>query len=411
MSSSLRFWLRASLFNLLILSLVGVILRYKIVFSLPFVDQKHLLHGHSHFAFAGWISQVIMTLMIAGISKPGVDKKYQWILFINLLTAYGMLIAFTMEGYGLLSIIFSSCSIFLSYAFAIFYWSDLNKNEKVKKSSADKWFKAAMVFNAFSSIGAFALAIMMVMRINHQNWYLAAEYFYLHFQYNGWFFFACMGLFVYKLQNSISAAKQLNTIFWVYCLACVPAYFLSALWMPIPLIIYGLVVASAFAQLAAWRLFVKLVAKNLAAVQQLFPVNALRLLLLSSIAITIKFLLQLGSTHPALSQLAFGFRPIVIGYLHLVLLGVITIFILGYIVSTNILASGQYFTKGIWLFIAGIIINEALLMLQGVAGLGYSVIPFLNEALFVAAICMASGILLFNLFCGKPISTSIEQET
>lgn len=398
MSSSLRFWLRVSLFNLLILALIGVILRYKIAFSLPFVDQKHLLHGHSHFAFAGWISQVIMTLMAGCISKTGVDKKYQWILFINVLTAYGMLIAFTIEGYGLFSIIFSTCSIFLSYTFAVFYWRDLSK--KTEKNSADAWFKAAVVFNAFSSIGAFALAIMMVMRIIHQNWYLAAEYFYLHFQYNGWFFFACMGLFIYKLEKCISAAKQLNTIFWVCCLACVPAYFLSALWMPIPLVIYGLVVASAFAQLAAWRLLVKLLAKNPGALQQLFPENAGRLLLLSSIGLTIKFLLQLGSTHPALSQLAFGFRPIVIGYLHLVLLGVITIFILGYILATGTLHFGKYFLKGVWVFVAGIIINEALLMLQGVTGLSYSVIPFLNEALFATAILMFSGILLFNLSGG-----------
>jgi hypothetical protein len=398
MSFSLRFWLRVSLFNLLILASIGVVLRYKIAFSLPFVDQKHLLHGHSHFAFAGWISQAIMTLMVAAISKPVVEKKYQWLLFANLLTAYGMLITFTIEGYGLFSIISSTVSIFVSYIFAVFYWRNLDK--KPKKSNADAWFKAAVAFNAFSSFGAFALAIMMVARIIHQNWYLAAEYFYLHFQYNGWFFFACMGLFIFKIESSISAAKQLNTIFWICCLSCVPAYFLSALWMPIPVVIYGLVVASAFAQLGAWRLLVKLIAKNRGVIQQLFPVNARRLLLLSAIALTIKFLLQLGSTHPALSQLAFGFRPIVIGYLHLVLLGVITIFILGYIISTNILSLGKYFVKGVWIFVAGIIINEALLLLQGVTGLSYSVVPFLNEALFATAILMFSGILLFNLSGG-----------
>lgn len=57
---------------------------------------------------------------------------------------------------------------------------------------------------------------------------------------------------------------------------------------------------------------------------------------LSAFALSLKFLLQLGSTYPPLSTLAFGFRPIVIAYLHLVLLGVITIFIIGYIVANHL---------------------------------------------------------------------------
>lgn len=127
------------------------------------------------------------------------------------------------------------------------------------------------------------------------------------------------------------------------------------------------------------------------------PSNGRKLLLLSTIALTIKLLLQLGSTHPALSQLAFGFRPIVIGYLHLVLLGVITIFLLGYTISMKFTDPGKYFMHGVWIFISGIIINEILLMLQGVTGLSYIIIPLINESLFTTAIIMFCGILLMNL--------------
>ena len=193
-------WIKVALFNLFIVASIGVVLRYKIAFSLPFVDQKHLLHGHSHFAFAGWISQAIMVLLVAYLAAQNgkvVYKRYRWLLYANLVTAYGMLITFPIEGYGFYSIIFSTLSIFVSYFFALFYWRDLN-TVKIK-STAHHWFKAAVFFNAFSSLGAFALAGMMAAKIVHQNWYLAAEYFYLHFQYNGWFFFACMGLLTAKL--------------------------------------------------------------------------------------------------------------------------------------------------------------------------------------------------------------------
>ena len=123
-------WLKIALFNLLIVATIGVILRYKILFPLPFVDQKHLLHGHSHFAFAGWITQAIMTLLViylANQTGTAVYKRYRWLLAANLFSAYGMLIAFPIEGYGLYSIIFSTLSIFVSYVFAVFYWRDVNK--------------------------------------------------------------------------------------------------------------------------------------------------------------------------------------------------------------------------------------------------------------------------------------------
>jgi hypothetical protein len=401
MGTSLRRWLQISFLNLLIVALIGVTLRYKIAFSLPFINQKYLLHGHSHFAFAGWITQVLMVLMIQNLSRcKGEDsfKNYRWLLYGNCITAYGMLVFFQLQGYGVGSIIFSTLSIINAYFFAIRYWRDLNKVQH--KGTGRLWFKAALLFSAISSLGAFSLAYMMASKIIHETWYLSEVYFFLHFQYNGWFFFAATGLLVSKLEEIISDERQLKIIFWLFCLACVPAYFLSALWMPIPVFIYWLVVASAIAQFMGWGMLAKLLVKSKTLIKPIFTESSRRLLLLSATALTIKLLLQLGSTHPALSQLAFGFRPIVIGYLHLVLLGVISIFILGYIVSIKVLVTGKYFMMGVWLFISGIIINEILLMIQGVTGLDYIIVPFINGALFAAALIMFGGVLVFNMNSG-----------
>ncbi len=397
MGSSLRSWLRISFFNLLLIAFLGVILRYKIAFSFPFIDQRNLQHGHSHFAFAGWLTQVLMILLVHYLSQykgEVVYKKYRWLLYGNLITAYGMLIFFPLQGYGLGSISFSTLSIVISYFFAVSYWKDLNTLRQ--KRISHLWYKAGLLFCVVSSLGPFFLAYMMANKLMHQSWYLAAVYYFLHFQYNGWFFFAAMGLFISKLEKIVPITKQLKIIFWLFCFACVPAYFLSALWMPIPRLIYWLVVASAIAQFAGWAILVKMIVKNKAVIKQAFAKNLGRLLLLSAIALTIKLLLQLGSTHPALSQLAFGFRPIVIGYLHLVLLGVISIFILGYAISLNVLYARKYYMAGVWIFVSGIFINEILLMVQGVAGLNYIIVPFINELLFAAAIIMFCGIFLFN---------------
>ena len=396
MPSSLHYWLRVSFINLLIVAWIGVMLRYKIAFSFPFVDQKHLLHGHSHFAFSGWITQVLMVMLVQYLSQfkgEGVFKKYLPVLYANLITAYGMLVFFPIQGYGAGSISFSVLSIVNSYVFAVMYWRDLNRLRKPDISHY--WYKASLVFYALSSIGAFSLAYMMANKIVHQNGYLAAVYYFLHFQYNGWFFFAGMGLLVSRIEKITATIKQLKLVFWSFFLACIPAYFLSVLWMSLPGIVYGLVVVAALMQCVGWVLMILLIRKNNIIIKAITG-RGTWLLLLSAIALTIKLLLQLGSTHPALSQLAFGFRPIVIGYLHLVLLGMITVFIIGYLVSMQMLIINKMIRAGILIFVTGIFINELLLMLQGVAGLNYVIVPFINEMLLMAAAIMFIGILLIS---------------
>lgn len=398
MRSSLHKWLQVSLLNLLLVSFIGVILRYKIAFSLPFVDQKHLLHGHSHFAFSGWITHTLIVLLVQYLSdQSGRDqfRKYRGLIWANLLTAYGMLLWFPIQGYGLWSISFSTLSIFVSWIFAVVYWKDLNRLAIQKISHS--WFKLALLFNAVSAFGAFALAFMMATQTVHQNWYLAAVYFFLHFQYNGWFFFAAMGLLTARIETLVFLREKLWYIYLLFAFACIPAYLLSALWLPMNTFVYLLVIASAVAQVIAWWLFLSACFRNRAEIKNLFPGSSQWLLLLAALATSIKLLLQLGSTIPSLSQLAFGFRPIVIGYLHLVLLGMFSIFLIGQLVIPISHVLSKALLTGIRIFIAGVIINEMALMVQGTAALSYQSIPFINESLLVTALILFTGILLMLL--------------
>ena len=394
---------RLAFLNLLLVALAGFILRYKILFSLPFIDQKHLLHGHSHFAFSGWVTHALMLLLVQYLAnKKGetVFIKYKWLINANLITAYGMLISFPIQGYGLYSISFSTLSILVSYVFAFRFWKDLNRLSE--KNVSHRWMKAALAFNVLSSIGAFSLAFMMATKTIHQNWYLAAVYFFLHFQYNGWFFFACMGLAFAKFLYNIPVAVQ-KRIFWLFAAACIPAYVLSALWLPIPKWSFIIVVLAAFSQMAGWIIMVQYVKKQYALIKTLIPKNTLWLFVLSGIALSIKLLLQLGSVIPSLSKLAFGFRPIVIGYLHLILLGVITLFLLGFLMVEKNIQLKPLALTGVKIFTAGVIVNEFLLMLQGIAAISFSALPYINELLLVAAILLVSGIFVLTISQKKTI--------
>jgi len=401
-----KFWLKFSLLNLLIVALIGLLMRYKIGFEFPFFDQKHLQHSHSHFAFSGWISHTLMVLMIVFLEKKKVllqaqddnreknienrfFKKYSSILSANLICAYGMLVFFIIQGYGLFSIIFSTSSIIVSCVFAYYFVKDLKliSNDDLSKN----WFKTALFFNVISSFGTFALAYMMISKNIHQNEYLASIYYYLHFQYNGWFFFACMGLLFSFLQLKSSENSFFKRTFWLFFLSCIPAYFLSTLWWDLPIWIYLITVVAAFIQVYTWFRFLIIIIKTKREFLYNFPFFLRYILLFVAFALSIKFLLQLGSTIPVLSRLAFGFRPIVIAYLHLVLLAIISLFLLFYVYANHLIHFNRQIKIGVITFSIGVLLNEIILAIQGVASFSYTPIPYVNEMLFGAAIVLVIG--------------------
>jgi hypothetical protein len=196
-----------------------------------------------------------------------------------------------------------------------------------------------------------------------------------------------------RFNISIQAHKN---IFRLFAFAAVPAYFLSTLWMPMPLWVYLLVLLSAFAQVIAFVWLVIIIKDKWSELSRHLSTTAKWIMGLSAAALAIKLLLQLGSTIPSLSDLAFGFRPIVIGYLHLVLLGVISLFLLGYIFSEMQFKLTKLTTAGIAIFAGAVILNEIVLMVQGVAAIGYVTIPFVNNMLLGTALLLFTGALLMS---------------
>lgn len=390
-----RTWARLALLNLLIVASAGLLLRIKIVFPLPQVDHKNLLHGHSHFAFSGWVSLALFACITYIIHRyrplnTGLYKKLFW---LGQLAAFGMLATFPFMGYKAPSIAFSVLSIFFSYLFAFFAWRSMSGSPMPRLV---QWcFKSALIFYVISSMGAFNLAWLMASKNHSQAFYIGSVYFFLHFQYNGWFLFGILGLFIYQVEKTAIAfnRKYLYYSFWLLALACVPAFLLSTLWMRLPALLYWIGTFAAILQLVALVFagrFLLSIRKELST--QLLP--ATRWLWgLSLAAFAIKILLQTLSVIPSLSYLAFGFRPVVIGYLHLVLLGLITLFLIGYFLQAGFLPSRSRQTKtGLVLFTGGVILNEAFLFFQGIAAISFTYFESINYMLAGAALIMVSGL-------------------
>jgi hypothetical protein len=161
----------------------------------------------------------------------------------------------------------------------------------------------------------------------------------------------------------------------------------------LPVWLYALVVLAMFAQLGGFALLVINIKGHISALMHSISPVAAWLGAFATVALGIKLLLQALSAIPSLNQTVFGFRPIVIGYLHLVFLGIVTLFIFSHCIAENHILATAKAIKSIYLFTAGIIINEALLMLQGVCDLFYTNVPLINEALLAAALVMFVGIL------------------
>lgn len=391
-----RRWAYFSLLNLFILSAVGILLRYKIILPLPWVHQKNLLHAHSHFAFSGWVSMALFTAIVWVISRHFEIsfEKYNRLFWLGQTASFGMLFTFPFMGYKWPSIAFSTLSVIFSYLFVIRAGRDMSKASLPYQVS--NWFKASFIFLVISSFGTFYLAYLMSTSDHNQEWYIGSVYFFLHFQYNGWFLFSIIGFFMYFIsrlpyhQGCHGGPLLFRVFFW----SAFPAFFLSALWMKIPGWMYWLAVAAGLAQLAGLVLFVKLIKKCVIGVEDNVPILVKWLWGFAFLAFVLKILMQALSVIPSISHFAFGYRPIVIGYLHLVLLGLVTFSILGFLIQQKLLdISPAIARRGLIFFIAGVVLNETLLMIQGVWSIGYESVPYASQGLFGISIIMFLSLL------------------
>ena len=399
-----RNWLQISLINFCVVALAGITMRYKINFPLPAVNQKHLLFAHSNFAFMGWVTIALMVLMINYLIRHNIVTnytRYNWILATGCLAAYGMFVSFIGESYGYVSISFSILSILVTYFFIGCFWLDVRK---VKDASyAPQWFKAALILWTISSIGEITLAYLMVNFSRAQDYYFAALYFFLHFQYNGWFLFVCFGLmFSYLFEKKFFYSVGTNkALFLIMAITVAPTFLLSVLWLKLPRSLHLLANISAILQLLVLFYFIKIIPVVKKNIPPKITKTTRYLWTMAAIAFILKIILQTLSIIPFFSNYAFGFRPIVIGYLHLSFLGIISFFIIGYMNELLHEEKRSISKAGVLIFVIGVLVQEITLMFQGLEVLNLKALPYADILLFYAAIVIGCGLIWTALRVNK----------
>lgn len=381
------------LINFIIVALIGCIMRYKIGFEFPYLDQKNLQHAHSHFAFGNWISLSLYLIILHSMqNQDRWTAMLHKLIFAQYLMGFGMLFSFAVAGYNLISITFSTATVIISYLTLYLYHRHCKQESQ--KQVWQQWYLWALIWQAISSIGTFSLAYMMASHHIDQHTYLASVFFFLHFQYNGWFLFGIIGSVLYFIKQSHGALVKDRLSFTLLKWSVVPAYGLSVLWLDLPWYIYGIIVIFVLLQtVGIARLLLALYAVKQEVLPKLISVIKWGSIFAGT-AYLIKFLLQLCSVIPAIHKLAFGFRPIVIAYLHLVLLAATSTTLILLLTGVGIFKHNRPFTVGFYLLLTGIFFNESILAAQGFASLEYIAIPWANTALLVVSLAMLAGIMI-----------------
>jgi len=389
-----RMLLLSCFFNLAITALLGVLLRsYPFIDGFP-LDYKNVLHGHSHFAFGGWIMPALLLLILKYFPeiKNGIGYKH-WknISLLLLFSAYGMLLTFPFQGYKPLSIFFSTLSVAAGYYLVVVLWPTLNRT-----SLSHRFLKAGLIYLAISATGPFATGPMIAMGHQGTPMYFDAVYFYLHFQVNGWFTFAVLALLYRWMENKGLKVTNVRS-YKLFHLACAPAYLLSVLWNR-PGLVFNTIggIATLLQAIALGHLL-----------KDLKGFKLTTLMKLGLAAFVIKIVLQLLSSIPFIAVLAYEHRNFIIAYLHLALLGSVSLFLFHFCFETFDVRT-KTVKIGTALFLISFFCTELLLVLFSLGSLLGFGIPHYNEVLLLASTLFPAGLLLIFLSTRQKLRNKLQ---
>ncbi len=382
-------WSKISLLFLLVIALVGTLMRLSTFLKLP-LAYDHLLHAHSHTAFQGWVYTAMMLLLAnLFLSKEQIQSgRYAFQFKLTVVVIVGVLVSFALQGYGLYSIICSTLFQVLNYWFIFRFFKDVRL---LPNSLPLRWVKTGLWLGLLSTLAPFAIGALSAKGLGGSEAYNSAVYFFLHFQYNGWFQFVALGIFFKWLEmDSVNFdAQKARQFYALFTISIIPAYLLSLLGMSFGRAVWVPAAIAALLQMAGLLIFSRMIVGGARAWFSTKNKWVRAFLWFAVGSFILKYILQFLSVFPPIQAVAFAGRNLIIGYLHLCLLGVITCFFIALFFEMKWLDLRKATKIGSALFLIGFLATEVLLGTSGM-GWGSALLPLL---LFSGV--MALGILLF----------------
>lgn len=376
----------------IIASLLGLALRFAFVLEYPeWFMYRNVQHAHSHTALLGWLFAIYYLGIIHFFELD--FERYKKLFYFLQVAVLGMLVSFPINGYSTISIIFSTAHIMLCFVFTYMIWK-----EKIARSRLSQLFlKTSLAFLCISTLGPLALGPLMSVGLKGTALYYGAIQFYLHFQFNGWFIFGGIAILLAIIEwkniklNEVKEMRFYKTLL----IATILTFALAVTWSTPHWSIFLLNSIGVLVQLWALLLFIQLI-RDLN-IKEYIPKYTFLVFSVAMLAFFLKVFIQSIVVIPYFAEVSYMIRNFVIGFIHLLMLGCLSLFAFGFI-SIILRKSLSYI--GTQIFIAGIVITELLLFGQGLMlwqELGFLSNYYLFISLGSAAIILGLIIIFFNL--------------
>ena len=149
-------------------------------------------------------------------------------------------------------------------------------------------------------------------------------------------------------------------------------------------------------QLVALYFFIKIAKVVWKELQNKFQETPRLLFQLSLFSFVFKILIQSAVIIPAIAVVGYTIRNYAMGFLHLMLIGMVTLFLFGFAAQMKLIRLDNILSKiGIRVFIVGFILSETILFLQGTMFWGaMGFMPYYYILLFGVSAMLPLGLLL-----------------
>lgn len=391
----MRRWFLLSLCFLAIAGSIGSLLRLIYVVDMPWLDFKPWLHAHSHVAMLGWVFPALLIALLGQDDRRFPRTFAVWMTMSQALVA-GMLFSFPVQGYGEISIACSALQMIVSYVLIGFAW---HHTRHWPNHGSRLLVRLAFIMQVVSTLGIWALGPIITSGLAGTEWYYWSIQWFLHFQFNGWFWFAAMAIGSrWAERHGVEVRIDgFTTFLWV--LSALLTFALAVAWSERHVPVFA--VNSIGVALQCWAAWRTLMAMRKASPQAFVKSTRwMRIMIgVMLVAMASKIAMQAAVAIPAVATIGFTIRNYVIGFIHLNTLGAISSLLFAHALMRGWFDERRIVVRiGLTLFIAGFAGSELLLFGQGTmfwAGLG--LLPGYYWMLFGVSALLPAGVITLLL--------------
>ena len=264
----------------------------------------NLVHAHSHLAFFGWVTMALFALVLRGLQDEGAEWR-RWHAHLMGAASMAAFVGFLWSGYAPFTIALSAVHVALWVVFTLRVWPAMARWVGVERA----FFRAALAFLMIAGAGTVGTGVLSARASDPWTSRLAIEFFLTPF-IGGWLVLGAFGAAYARL----SRPRFAGAVLVLAVVGTLPAGLLHiAAAPPLPWLVW-VGRAGTLLVAAATLAFARDVLRDR---------GASPLLRLAGGAGLAKGAVEL-TVGLGLTEALMGSQPLVIAYLHLVLLGMVT---------------------------------------------------------------------------------------